>query len=423
MSKYNKVSPLKVIMIILAVLLVVAAAALAVYIYSDGMRQGNMNANVDNSFLFGTCYGDVNDVELNEELISVKAMQTYNGEVKRITSAYFLDQLREAEEDKAVSLYNALIYAYNNNYNFISVPASLYDDTVMLKAVYYANCDLPIMDLNTQVGYSDSSITMADGTVSKRYYVYLPTGGKNHLNFKRQAVEEAKKIAATLPESCQTDMQKAAYFHDWLVQNVRYTADVSYVDSNPYYLYDALVGRVTNSDGFSRTYTLLLNLCGVESFTVFRAEGGGQIAHAWNIFKADGQYYQADATHDANVYSLGLGNLKLHFCLSASAMGNGNYHQIISGAVPACMSTNHDYDHVDLVVQGTDASLKNNESIIALRQKLDNGAEYVTLRCPAFDPTDWEKNFKVITRWFAESKVSFKVSNAGNYSCVLYPGK
>jgi hypothetical protein len=186
-------------MIIFAVLLVFAAAALAVYIYSDGMRQGNMNANVDNSFLFGFCHGDVNNVELSEELISVKAMQTYNGEVKRITSAYFLEQLREAKEDKAVSLYNAPIYAYNNNYNFISVPASLYDDAVMLKAVYYANCDLPIMDLNTQVGYSDSSITMADGTVSKRYYVYLPTGGKNHLNFKRQAVEEAKKIAAILP--------------------------------------------------------------------------------------------------------------------------------------------------------------------------------------------------------------------------------
>lgn len=422
MSKYNRISPMKIIMIVMAVLLIFAAAALAVYIYSDSQRQGDMNAGVENSFLFGTCLGDVNDVELTQVLISAKSLEKYNGEVSRISSEYYLDQLRKQKETEAVSLYNALIYAYNNEFNFISVPAALYDEDLLIKAVYYANCDLPIMDLNTQIGFSDSSITLADGTVSKRYYIYMPTGSANHVSFKRQAVEEAEKIVKTIPESCTTDMQKAEYLHDWLVKNVRFTADDTYVASAPYYLYDTLVGRVSNSDGISRSYTLLLNLCGVESFTVYRAEGGGKMAHSWNIFKADGAYYQSDATHDANVYGLGLGNLKLHFCLSAAAMGNGEYHKIIGDATPACTATNRDKDHIDLIVESTAESIKEDPAMIALKDRLDNG-EFVTLRCPYFAEAEWQENFKVVSRWFADTKVSFKVSNAGSQVCVLYPNK
>lgn len=420
MSKYNRISPIKIIMIILAVLLVFAAAALAVYIYSDSQRQSNMNTGVDGSFIFGTCYGNVNDVELTETLISVKAMRNYNTEVTRISSGHYLSQLRKDSEDQAVALYNALVYAYDNELNFISIPASLYDENTMIRAVYYANCDLPIMDLNTQIGFSDSSITLADGTVSKRYYVYLPTGSANHVNFKRQAVAEAEKIVATIPADCTTDMQKAEYLHDWLVRNVRFTADDTYISGAPYYLYDTLVGRVSNSDGFSRTYTLLLNLCGVEGFTVYRAESNGNTAHSWNVFRADGAYYQADVTHDANVYTLGLGNLKLHFCLSAAAMGNGDYHPVIREATPDCTATNHDKDNIDLIVETTSEAIKDEPAMVALRERLDQG-EYVTLRCPYFAESDWEENFQVISRWFADTKVSFKVSNAGSQVCVLYP--
>ena len=105
----------------------------------------------------------------------------------------------------------------------------MYDEDTMVKAVYYANCDLPVMDLNTEIGGAESSITLADGTVSKRYYIYLPTGSKTHLEFKRQAVREAEAVVAAMPEENNTDLKKAAYLHDWLVRNVRYTADITYM--------------------------------------------------------------------------------------------------------------------------------------------------------------------------------------------------
>lgn len=420
MNKYNRVSPMKIIMIVVAVLLVLAAAFLAIFIYSDGLKQETMSLDVDNSFLFGNCQGDVNDVELTEEMMSVKAMLNYNGELSRISSDYYLGLLQKGKQERTIALYKALLYAYNNNYNFISVPSAIYNEDTMVKAVYYANCDLPIMDLNTEIGSAESSITMANGDVSKRYYIYMPTGSQNHINFKKMAIQAAEKVIKGMPETVQSDMEKVEYIHDWLVSNVRFTTDEGYDARNPNYIYDALVGRGSNSDGIARAYTLLLNLSGVEGFTVYRPDGEGKLAHTWNVIKADGNYYQSDATHDANVFSLGLGNLKMHLALSASAMGNGDYHKVIREATPPCTNTGRDNDYIDAVVPGTDAAYKNAEGMIALRNKLDGGASYVTLRCPPFAKGNWGENFKVISIWFADSKVSFKVSNAGGQCCVLY---
>ena len=420
MSKYNRVSPVKVIMIILAVLLIFAAAALAVFIYGDNLRQETINSDVDSSFLFGTCKGNVNSVSLEEELISFRSMENYNGEVSRLSSGYYLERLKKGDEKEAISLYNALIYAYNNDYNFISVPSAYYTEDIMVKAVYYANGDLPIMDSNIQIGAAESSITLADGTVSKRYYVYLPTGSTSHLNYKRKAVDEAKRLVAAMPETVMTEMQKAEYWHDWMVQNVRYTTEEGYAGRNPHYLYDALIGKCSDFDGISRAYTLLLNASGVECTTIFRNETNLVSAYTWNIFRAESAYYQTDVTQDMNVYTLGIGNLKQNFCLSASAMGNGEYHRILRADVPVCDATSHDNDHVDAVVPGTDTAYKDAEGMIALRQRLDNGEEYVTLRCPVFAEKEWPDNFAVVSRWFADTKVSFKVSNTGTQTVVLY---
>lgn len=418
----TRTNPVKILLIILGIILVIAAVVLSVLIYSGDLRLASLQENVENSYLFGRCSGDVNHVELDETLISVKGMESYKGATERISSGYFLKKLREGQEDAAVSLYNAIVYAIDNDFNFISLPCAVYEQETVEKAVWYAFCDLPTVDRSTQAGFADSSITLSDGTVSKRFYLYFPTGSTEHLSYKKKAVEAAKQLVAELPSSCDTDMKKAAYFYDWLVRNVQYTADENYDSGNPYYLYDTLVGRVSNAVGFSNTYTLLLNLCGVEGFSVYRPEGRERRSDTWNVFRADGFYYQADLMADAGIYSLGLGNLNLGFCLSKEALGY-EYDAMIQQAAPASDATNHDRDHIDAVAPGIETAHKDLPEILSAREALENGAPYVAVRCNAFENYSWSDNFRVISRWFADCSVDFNMANCGDRICVIYPKK
>lgn len=412
------VNPMKVFLIILAVVLVAAAAVLVVLIYTGDLQTASLQGNVENGYFFGTCDGDVEKVRLDGTPVAVKGLENYTGLNSRTTSGYYVKQLRDGKNDKAVSLYNALLYAEDNGFNFISLPAAAFDrDTVRL-AVYAAFCDLPTVDLNVQIGDSSSTLTLEDGTVSQRITVYITSGDETQMTYKKTAIEAAEAIVAELPADCTGDMDKAAYFYNWLVKNVKYTADTEY-DAGAYYLMDALVGRVTNSYGFSSAYTLLLNLSGVNCVSVFDDPSGG---YAWNIFRADGRYYQADAYKDAEMVTLGLGNLNLYFGHSAEAMGH-TVHETISAITPACNDQKHDNDHIDAVVTGLETANKDQPQLVAARRKLDGGADYVTLRCDAFAGQDWNSNFLVISRWFAEGKVEFDMANSGDRICVLYPKK
>ena len=75
----TRTNPVKILLIILGIILVIAAVVLSVLIYSGDLRLASLQENVENSYLFGRCSGDVNHVELDETLISVKGMESYKG--------------------------------------------------------------------------------------------------------------------------------------------------------------------------------------------------------------------------------------------------------------------------------------------------------------------------------------------------------
>ncbi|MBQ3085689.1 MAG: hypothetical protein IJC46_09605 [Clostridia bacterium] len=423
MNKYSKVSTSKIIMIVVFAVLIVAAVALLLMIFSDSLRQDRLRSDMDESVMFGVCSGDVNKVELSDDLVSVSYLENYNAEVRNITSGYYLDILRKNGEKEAISLYNAILYAYNNEMNYISLPAKDYPEETMVKALYFATCDLPIVDINdVSLSAVDSSVTLDDGTVSVRHYLYLPTGGKGYISKKKSAIDAAQKIVDSIPKDCETELAKAEYLHDWLVTNVKVTDDPIYALEKPHYLYDVFMTKSTDYTGFSQAYSLLLNLTGIEGFRVIQnAEKAEE--YAWNIVNVDGTYYQTDCTADAKLCTIGLDNFKLHFCISAQAMENGKYQKILREITPACDATDRDAGRIDLdfgdkVLEWTD---QNSDGVKAVMKKLEDGAPYVTLRAKKFNEYKWEDNVAFIEYWFDVCTVEFEVVPVGKYVCLVYP--
>ncbi|MBQ7090456.1 MAG: hypothetical protein IJN82_04990 [Clostridia bacterium] len=420
MSKYSKFSLSKIIMLVIIVGLVIAAIGLALVLFGDKKQQERLGDWVEDDIFFGVCSGNVNEVDLSEGSQSVKFLENYNTEVRGITSGYYLEKLRDEGESEVIALYNAMLYGYMEGYNYMSIPADIYNEDMMEKAVYYATCDLPIIDLETVLGVRKSSITLADGSVSERYYLYLPTGAKGYIAKKKTAIDTARGIIEEMPEELETELEKAEYLYEWLIKHVKINEEAKYKLSRPHYLYDTLVLNETNYTGISQTYSLLLNLSGIKGFRVLH-NAERETEYSWNIVELDGKYYQVDCTADAKVYEIGLGNLKLHFCYSADELKLGDYDKVIKKVTPVCDATDRDAGRIDLKLNKIDWVLQRSQEIADLQKKLEDGADYVTIFSEEFDRYEWEDNYKFVDYWFSYSEIDVKMEHVGKYTCLVYP--
>ena len=107
-----------------------------------------------------------------------------------------------------------------------------------------------------------------------------------------QLVEQANAL-------CQTDLEKAFYVHDWLVQNIAY--DQEHLSENltdDHNLRNALLEGTAVCDGYAKTYALTLHRLGIPCVLVTSHD----INHAWNMVQLDGNWYQVDCTWDDPVY-------------------------------------------------------------------------------------------------------------------------
>ena len=87
------------------------------------------------------------------------------------------------------------------------------------------------------------------------------------------------------------EYEKIRCVYEYLVETVDYNADAP--DNQN--IYSALVGRESVCAGYSRAAQFLLGKAGISCIYVTgRVEGQG--AHAWNIVRCGGKYYQMDVT-------------------------------------------------------------------------------------------------------------------------------
>ena len=103
------------------------------------------------------------------------------------------------------------------------------------------------------------------------------------------------QLTAAADACCESDLEKAVYVHDWLVQNLAY--DTEYVEDgliDDHNARNALVDGSTVCEGYAKVYALALNHLDIPAVLVTSST----LNHAWNMVELDGQWYQVDCTWD-----------------------------------------------------------------------------------------------------------------------------
>ncbi len=89
-----------------------------------------------------------------------------------------------------------------------------------------------------------------------------------------------------------SDAEKALILHDRLAVHCTYCYNSSVQER--YTMYGALVLGTAVCDGYTRAYSYLLRLAGIESINC----ASDELVHAWNLVLIDGHYYHVDVTWD-----------------------------------------------------------------------------------------------------------------------------
>lgn len=134
--------------------------------------------------------------------------------------------------------------------------------------------------------------------------------------------------------ACATAVEREKYVHDWLVENVAYRKGAPMNQS----AYSALVGGETVCAGYARAFQYLMQQLGLACY--FCTGDAGE-AHAWNILRLDGEFYNVDVTWD----DTGGAPSYAYFNLTDAAMGRDHTREGLSLNLPACAGTAHSYEN------------------------------------------------------------------------------
>lgn len=104
------------------------------------------------------------------------------------------------------------------------------------------------------------------------------------------AEKAAKNIIAQLSPDMD-DYEKLKFFHDYLILNCETDKNYAFADT----VYGALVEKKALCEGYSKAFSYLCNLAGIENVLV---TGETYVAHMWNMVKLDGNWYHVDVTWD-----------------------------------------------------------------------------------------------------------------------------
>ena len=148
-------------------------------------------------------------------------------------------------------------------------------------------------------------------TESYSYEISSPDSVVLRMNYKMPR-ENGRKILHTLDKlakrlicdakkaGCVSQLEIAAYLHDFLTDKICYTKGDTSLERNHNVL-GGLINLETVCDGYSQIYLFLLDRAGIPALYVGgRISGGSDNGHAWNQVCIDGIYYNVDVTFDSN---------------------------------------------------------------------------------------------------------------------------
>lgn len=169
-----------------------------------------------------------------------------------------------------------------------------------------------------------------------------------------QVFEKSKKIITSITRPGMSELEKEFAVYDYITHNVKYNFE-GYLNNTIQIhdgsAYGAIVLNRAVCYGVAKGTDLLLKMAGIQSDIVIgKANGyGGWQAHAWNLVRIDGHYYQLDATWDlaANNGDSTQENQYAWFNLTTKEIGKSHYGAAFDGrhfsldfkagdAVPLC---------------------------------------------------------------------------------------
>lgn len=368
-SKYGNNVALRLILIFVAAIIVIATSIIIFFkIKKDAERSNSIHfafvsqeyvdyvTNPENNINDIEDIENVDDVIYNESeedtFVSIKIAELHPVDHKNISSEFFKTKLSDNEK----TVYNAILYAYTNGYNYIGFSSNKFTSQMLSKATFFLMCDNPFIEINLE-----RTILTKDNYV----YLFFPHMTADKKQFNDKAYEEALKITNNIPDSLETEYDVAKYLYESLVCNTTFTTDAEYDSSIEPSLYHAITGATTNCDGFSNALSMLFNMAGIECFNVFYA--GTEVApgHGWCVAEIDGSYYHLDPSNDAAVYQvIQSTEVFSFFCASDKVkLVNSYYHESIRDLVPPCSDTRYDYENVDIHVDTTEVQAALNTAI------------------------------------------------------------
>jgi len=170
-----------------------------------------------------------------------------------------------SSEDQTV--YRLLEYARDQRMTHLFLDQRLLDGTSRSigEILTLFSMDSPLVEQNLDHQVSNSSIqSPVTGKAVSGKLVVVEQFSQEYWEKKMMALEKARSIVANILANkaiSNTPIETARYFYTFLTQGTDYSLYGE--DQTPHYLYDALVAKKTQCDGYANAFSLLCNLAGI----------------------------------------------------------------------------------------------------------------------------------------------------------------
>ncbi len=149
----------------------------------------------------------------------------------------------------------------------------------------------------------------SSGYISNGSYYYTFVYTVTYYSNAEQEAEVDRRVAEIVSDikaKSKTEYETFKAIYDFICQNVEYdyTNLINPAHKLKYSAYAALVNKTAVCQGYANLFYRLALECGLDSRIV--SGYSNLTAHAWNIVKIDGKYYNIDATWDSSRKQLGI---------------------------------------------------------------------------------------------------------------------
>lgn len=230
------------------------------------------------------------------EPMDYQKVADYQSIYSSYNSRVMYDTLTPAEQQ----IYRILEYALDKEYTTIFFDSRLLADVELsleeILKLYSSDSPMVQQNYSCSAGNADYTFSYLGGSLSFEITgtdFYIENFSHEAMQLKKEAIAEAQKVYASMPQDL-SQLEQARFFFRYLTREVKYAENAA-EPGKQNNLYDAFVLKKTQCDGFANAFSLLCGMakipCGEKIVT---AKKDGDIGHTWNVFCADGVWYNAD---------------------------------------------------------------------------------------------------------------------------------